>query len=460
MAVAIQTETPAKPQQSVPGPEPIKGFLNNVRFIIHFSQDTMGVLWSWWKTYGELFAVKVGDGVNVNITNPDDIHEVLVRQAGKFKKDAGYTDTKRGLARFLGNGLITSNGEFWKRQRKLAAPALHAKRIASYADIMTGYTNDMLKGWRDGETVQMSIAMKKVTMEIVAKALFNTEVGEEAKRVHHALEAIQDASSGLHLLPPWVPTPKELRARDASKVMDEIIYRIIAERRATGEDNGDLLSMLLLARDDEGGMMSEKNARDEAITLFLAGHETTATLMGWMFYELARNPDVTARLHHELDTVLAGRTPTLDDLKKLPYTEKVVKEALRMYPSAWVVSREAEDETEIGGYSFKKGTVFNVMIYFLHHDARWFPNPEQFDPERFSPENEASIPKYAYIPFADGPRVCIGNMFAQMEAALLLATIASRFELALKPGYKPEMLPRLTLNVKGGLPMTIHARKV
>jgi cytochrome P450 len=442
----------------VPGPKPVKGFLDTVRFGINFSRRSMQLFREWFAQYGDTVALRVGDFTQVMILNPDDVHEVLVAQASKFQKDAGYTDTKVGLARFLGNGLITSNGDFWRRQRKLAAPAMHARRIASYADTMVNFTEQMLTTWRDNQMIDANAAMKKLTMEIVAKCLFNTEVGHEAERVHETLEAIQDASSGFSLIPPWVPTPKELRARRARKELDEMIYKMIRERRATGEDKGDLLSMLLLARDEDGSMMNELQARDEAVSMFLAGHETTANLLTWTFSLLAQYPEVEAKLHAEVDQVLQGRAATLEDLKKLPYTEMVIKEALRMYPPAWVISREATTEVELGGYHYPKGTVFGVGIYYIHRDPRNFPQPDVFDPERFTPENEAKIPKFAYIPFGDGPRICIGFMFAQMEAALLLATIAARYRLEIKPGYKVEMHPRLTLNVRGGLPMVLHAR--
>jgi cytochrome P450 len=453
MAIAIQPQ-----QQSAPGPKPVNGFLNTVAFGIEFSRDSMKLIRGWHKQYGDTVTLRVGDFTQIMIKDPADVHEVLVTQSAKFIKDGGYTDTKVGLARFLGNGLITSNGDFWRRQRKLAAPAMHAKRISSYADIIVNFTETMLTNWRADQQIDANAAMKKLTMEIIAKCLFNTDVGHEAERVHETLEAIQDASSGFSLIPPWVPTPKELRARRARKELDTLIYGMIRERRATGEDNGDLLSMLLLARDEDGGMMSEVQARDEAVTMFLAGHETTANLLSWTFHLLSQHPEIEAKLHAEVDAVLGKRAATLDDLKKLPYTDMIIKEALRMYPPAWIISRESTTDVEIGGRTYPKGIVFGVTIYEMHHNPTYFPNPDTFDPERFTPENEAKLPKYAYIPFGDGPRVCIGNMFAQMEAALILSTIAARYRLEDKPGYEVKMHPRLTLNVRGGLPMILRAR--
>jgi cytochrome P450 len=301
--------------------------------------------------------------------------------------------------------------------------------------------------------------MMHLTVLIVAKTLFDADVDGDVERTAAAVDTIQHFSSERTLLPTWIPTPRELAARKARRDLDEIIYGIIREWRAKGEDKGDLLSMLLLARDDEGKGMTDQQARDEVATLFLAGHETTSNLLTWTWYLLAKHPEVESKLHDELDTVLAGKLPTLADLDRLPYTEMVIKESMRVYPPVWGFSREAIEDVEIDGYHIPKGSVVGALTYIAHHDARWFPDPERFDPERFSPENEKNIPRYAYLPFGGGPRVCIGNAFALMEARLILATIASRFRLTLSPGYEAEILPQVTLGVKGGLPMTVRVRE-
>jgi cytochrome P450 len=270
---------------------------------------------------------------------------------------------------------------------------------------------------------------------------------------------VQGVAGPPTLIPTRIPTPHELRRRRAGRLLDEIVYRFIREWREKGQDNGDLLSMLLLAEDDEGNRMSDQQARDEAVTLFLAGHETTANTLNWTWYLLAQHPEVEARLHAELDTVLDGRPPVLADLANLPYVEMVIKESMRLYPPAWIIGRQAIEEVEIGGYFVPKGTDVNMVIYQVHHDGRWWPEPEAFKPERFSPENEVNLHKHAYIPFSAGPRVCIGNSFAMMEARLLLATIAQRYRLSLDAGQRVEMNPMITLNPMGGLPMNVAARE-
>jgi cytochrome P450 len=317
----------------------------------------------------------------------------------------------------------------------------------------------MLAGWRDGARLDIADEMLRVTMLIVAKALFSADVAEDVQRVARAVETMQEFMGQRSLLPPWVPTPRELRARRAVRDLDEVVYRLIRERRASGDDRGDLLSMLLLARDEDGNGMTDAQARDEVVTLLAAGHETTANTLNWTFYLLAQHPNVAAKLHAELDAVLAGRAPALADLAQLPYTEMVVKEAMRLYPAAWAVSREATEDVQLREVVIPKGSVAGLMLYSAHHDARWFPEPEKFDPERFSPEREHTIPRYAYLPFGAGPRVCIGNSFALMEARLLLATIAQRYTLALAPGQTVQTLARITLIPKGGLPMTMHERR-
>lgn len=443
-----------------PGPPAARNFFQTLDQVREFANNPFGTLRKRFDTYGDIYLMSIAGFSQYNVRHPDDIRRILVTDAAKYHKDPNYKDTKAGLARFMGNGLVTSDGEFWKRQRRLVAPAFHTKRITSYAEIMTDYAQSMLGDWRDGTQLNVSHAMRQLTMRIVAKALFNTDVSNgDTARVYQAVEAIQEISGRFSFFPPWLPTPRELRGRWAKRELDRIIYGLIAERRASGEDNGDLLSMLLLARDDDGAQMSDQAARDEAMTLFLAGHETTSNALSWTWLLLAQHPDIEAKLHHELDTVLAGRTPTLSDLKQLPYTEMVIKESMRLYPPVWAIGRQAMEDVTLGSYTLPKGSVVGIVTYFTHHDARFFPDPERFDPERFSPENEPNIPKYAYIPFSTGPRVCIGNSFAMMEAHLLLATIASHYTFRLSPGQKVTPSPLITLAPKGGLPMTLHTRQ-
>jgi cytochrome P450 len=419
----------------------------------------MAVIGRWYKEYGDTLMVQFGKQQQYLTSRPEYLHEVLVTQASKFHKDNDYKNPKVGLARFLGNGILTSDGEFWKRQRKLVAPALHARRIASYADVIVDYSAQMLDRWHSGVRMDISREMLGVTMKIIAEILFHLDVSEDVQRVEDAVHVMQKFSSTRHLLPTWIPTPLELRSRRAIRDLDDVIYRIIAQRGESGEDKGDLLGMLSAARDDEDKPMSDKQMRDELVTLFIAGHETTANTLNWAFYLLAQNPDVERKLHEELDTVLAGQLPTFADLMQLPYLDMVVKEVMRLYPAAWGVSREAIEDVQLGPYFMPKGSTIGLTLYFTHHDPQNFPDPERFDPERFSAENEKNIPDYAYLPFGGGPRVCVGNSLAMMETRLIVATIASRFRLSLAPGQTVQMDPLITLNTKGGMAMTVTARE-
>ena len=261
------------------------------------------------------------------------------------------------------------------------------------------------------------------------------------------------------LFPSWLPTPNRIKTRQVLNKLNRRIYEMIAQRRMDGGDNGDLMAMLLLSVDEEGNRLSDLDVRDEAVTLILAGHETTSNTLSWTFKLLAEYPEVEARLHTELDHVLAGRLPTLTDLRQLTYTSMVLKEAMRLYPAAWVIGRQAVEDVDILGEIIPKGSILDVYPYFIQRNAKYWDNPAHFDPERFSAENEANINKWAYIPFSTGPRVCVGNSFAMMEAQLLLATIASRYQLSLPAGHTVEVNPMITLNPKGGLPMILKQRQ-
>jgi cytochrome P450 len=329
---------------------------------------------------------------------------------------------------------------------------------------MVKHTLRRIAAWTPGSTQPIDHEMADLTMSIIAETLFNAEVGPEADAIGAAvttvLSIMNERFNRLIPTPNWLPIPENRVFKREIARLDALIQRFIDERRRTGEDRGDLLSMLLLAQDeDDGGFMTDKQVRDEAITLFGAGHETTSNALMWTFYCLSEHPEVEARLHAEVDSVLGDRPPTLEDLPRLPYTEMVIKESMRLYPPAWATTREPNTDVIVGGWPVKRGEVILLNIYGVHRDARFFPDPERFDPERFRPENEKLIPKYAYLPFGSGPRVCIGNAFAMMEARLILATIAQRFALRLAPGHtvKPERM--FTLRAKGGMPMIVVPRQ-
>lgn len=393
------------------------------------------------------------------ITDPELFHEILVERADEFNKGI-ITNVFRPV---LGNGLLTSEGDFWKRQRKLAQPAFHYRRIESYGQIMAEDTLKLLESWQDGQTRLIDREMMKLTLSIVCKTLFDADVSGDAERVGELMEGVLDAANertnAAIRLPDWMPTPKRVAQKKLIAELDAIIQRFINERRKTGEDRGDLLSMLLLAQDDEGKGMTDKQLRDEVTTLFLAGHETTANTLTWAFYLLAENPEARAKLYAEVDQALDGRAPTLADLKQMPYTEMVIKETMRLYPAAPGLSRAPNQDLQLRGYTIRKDAIMQLSMYAMHRSARYFENPDAFIPERFTPENEKQLPRYAYLPFGAGPRVCIGNSFAMMEARLILAAIVSRFNLALVPGQDVVAEQLMTLRPKDSIQMRVQRRE-
>ncbi len=448
------------PGATARGPVVSKNILAQIAFARRFMRDALTELETIFDTYGETVLLQVGDIKHYFFSNPEHIQDIVLRKAASFHKDRDYKDPNAGLARFLGNGLLTSDGEFWKRQRRLVAPALHTRRIEAYADTMVQYTQDMLRDWarRTNSTIDVAEEMTQLTLLIVGKTLFNADVKAAVQQVGAAVEVIQHAGGVSDMIPKWVPLPAHLRERRVLRELNELVYGIIRERRASGGDSGDLLSMLLLAQDDDGSHMTDQQVRDEFLTLFLAGHETTSNTLNWTWMLLAQHPQAEAKLHAELDTVLAGRAPTLQDLQALPYTEMVIKESLRLYPPAWGFGRMAIEDVQVGEYAIPNGASVGVSVYRTHRDPRWWDNPHEFRPERFSPENEAAIPRYAYLPFGGGPRICIGNSFAMMEARLLLAAMAQHYQLRLAPGQVVKPEAHITMYPRGGLPMRLEAR--
>lgn len=433
--------------------------LQQYLFYRDFLKDPLGKVTGWVAEYGDILHFGIGNGHQYMVANPDMIHEILVKQSNIFIKGPDYTDEQGGLARFMGEGLVTSNGDFWKRQRRLVAPAFHTQRITAYADTMVAYAQTVMDEWHDGQQLDVDEEMMELTLRIVGRTLFDTDVSTTADLVKKSVSVIQKATNTATILPSWIPTPLRIRSAQANKVLDQIVYGFINERRASGDDKGDLLSMLLLSEDDEGNRMTDKQARDEAVTLFLAGHETTANTMNWTWWLLAQYPEVEAKLHHELDTVLGGRPPTLEDLRQLPYTANVIKESMRLMPPVWSIGRVPTEDTEIMGYSFPRGAAVNILIYCVHRHPDIWDKPNTFIPERWNDESINDIPKYAYLPFAGGPRICIGNNFATMEANLLLATIGQQYQFRLAKNANVVPQPFVTMFPKYGLPMIAHKRQ-
>lgn len=410
--------------------------------------------------YGDLVFLRFGPFPLYFVNHPDLVRDVLVTKADKFYKSRV---TKRVLNDLIGLNVFTGDGDFWRQERRLMQPAFHTKRIGAYADVMVDYTQRMLNQWSDNAVLSFDEEMTHLTMNIVVKTLFDADIGDDTDALGSAMAVMFDTVD--HRLqrllptPSWLPTAENHRLRRATKQVRRAIGEIIAQRRRTGVDHGDLLSMLLLAEDEDGGRLSDRQVMNEAQTLFGAGHETTAVTLTWTFYLLAQHPEVEARLHQELDEVLGEKSATLADLRRLTYTQMVIKEAMRLYPPAWATTREPIEAVEIGGYTIPKSATVLLAPWTLHRDSRWFDEPLAFRPERFSQENEANIPKYAYIPFGAGPRICIGNAFAMMEATLALATIAQRFHLDLVPGHVVEPMRVFTLRPKYGIRMIARLRQ-
>ena len=394
------------------------------------------------------------------LMHPRDIEYVLVTHPGNFTKSADY----RALARVLGNGLLTNEGTPWHRQRGLIQPAFRRENIVSYAPVMTRAASRMLDSWTGGESRNVHADMMAMTLDIVAQCLCGAEVAGVAERVGKALEVITDrfmtdASQAL-LLPFDLPDFLAPARRDAISDLREIINGIIRERRASHQPRGDLLDTLLHARDAEGHPMSDAQLRDEVMTLFLAGNETTAIALSWTCYLLGQHPQVEAKLVEELNAVLGGRKPTPEDLPRLRYTEMVLKESMRLYPPVWRIARKAIADCEIGGYRVTAGTNIFIFQSLTQRDPRFFANPDAFDPERWreDPIRSGQIPRFAYFPFGGGSRVCVGAAFAMLEATLLLAMIQQEFHLDLVPGHLVIPLPSVTLRPKHGIRVTVHRR--
>jgi len=436
-----------------PAGHPLLGTLRD------FQRDQLAFYASCAHDYGDVVPTRFGPVRVLLIYHPDAIEEVLVTRSRDFVKSPGV----RVLRPLLGEGLLRSEGSVWLRQRRLVQPAFHRQRLADYGEIMTAYTERRLVDWKDCQVVDVHAEMMALTLEIVAKTLFDADVSNQTGSVGHAANVLSEHFGArlrsFRLLPHWVPTPANLRSAQAIRRLDQVIYGMIATRRSSGEDRGDLLSILLHAQDaDDGTGMTDRQVRDEAMTLFMAGHETTAVALSWTWYLLGQHPQVEARVAEEVRAVLGGRAPAMADLPNLTYTARVVTESMRLYSPVYVMGRQAARPTEVAGYPVARNVVVVMPTWIVHRDARWFDEPEAFRPERWADERARPLPRFAYFPFGGGPRQCIGNAFAMMEAVLVLATIAQRCRLTLLPGQRVTPTPYVTLRPEPGIRMVVARR--
>jgi len=438
------------------------------RFHEFFDPENPILLFEHLRRYGRAAHYRILWNDVVLLNDPTDIGEVLIDKAASFGKDR----TQKRMKILLGEGLITSDGETHKRGRRIAAPAFHRRRIEGYAGQIVGLAAAMRDQWKPEAEFDISAEMMRLALQVVARTLFDTEVTPEIHDINDQVNVIMDLYHFLMTLPRAElllnsPLPKMRRFRAAKKRLDDVVDGMIHSRRsevdARSSDRGDLLSMLVAARDDEVGgdhrRLTSEELRDQVLTLFLAGFETVANALSWTWLLLGQNPVAEARLHVEIDAVLNGRLPTFDDIPRLEYTSMVLSESMRLYPPAWAMGREVLEDVSIGPYHLRKGTMVFFSQYLVQRDPRWFPEPEQFKPERFTPAAKAGRPRFAYFPFGGGGRQCIGESFAWMEATLALVTLAQRWRVELVQGQKIEMLPKITLRPKNGIRVKMMRRE-
>ena len=409
---------------------------------------------------GDVTFFKMGGHPAFFLNHPDLIRDLLVTSNAKFKKGRALQRAKK----LLGEGLLTSEGESHLRQRRMIQPAFHRARIAEYAKAMVEYADKIAGKWQDGETRDIDKEMMHLTLQIVGKTLFNADVENDATQVGQAMTNLIELFN--YLLLPFseilekLPFPQSKRFKKAKETLDKVIYAIIDERRKSGEDKGDLLSMLLMAQDEEDGRgMTDEQVRDECLTLFLAGHETTANALTFTWYLLSQNAEKEAKMHAEIDKVLGGKLPTMEDYPNLKYTEAVLAESMRLFPPAWAIGRLSVEEHEFGGYKIPKKSLVLLSPFVTQRDSRFWENADKFLPERWETQSikEASN-KFIYIPFGGGVRRCIGEQFAWMEGVLLIATLAQKWKLNLSPEQKIALKPLMTLRPKFGMKMQIMKR--
>lgn len=429
--------------------------------LLRFRRDPLSFFLGIAREHGDVARFRIGPQWVYMLNHPDLIRDALVKENKHFVKGGALRRSKF----LMGEGLLTSEGDHHLRQRRLVQPAFHRARIGAYADVMASYAARLGDRWVDGQQLDLAQEMMHLTLAIAGKTLFDADVEAEATEIEDIVNALL-AIFGVVTMPGseiWrrIPTTRNRRAQKAIERLEAIVNRMIAERRAEGAgDRGDLLSMLIMSQDVEGdGLgMSDRQVRDEAVTLLLAGHETTANALNWLFWQLAEHPEVESRLHAELDAVLGGRLPTMADLGRLTYTEQVLTESLRLYPPGWAIGRIALRDVAIGNVRVPKGALVFMSPYVMHRHPKYYADAETFDPSRWTPEFKAGLPKFAYFPFSGGARGCIGEPFAWMEAMLIVATLCQRWRMRPVPGHPVVPEPLVTLRPKHGIQVVLERR--
>jgi cytochrome P450 len=428
----------------------------------NFATDPFAFVEKRFEEFGDVYRAQNPDGSYLYVVRKaEHCREVLATKSASYRKQHSAFER---LSAVLGEGLVTTDGDTWKRQRRLVQPAFHQNRLETYAGAIVEESRDAVSEWRDGDTRDVAQDMMHLTMKVVARTLFSHRIAADSERVGKAMmELLASFSSASQFLPAWVPAPARIRGERALGELNDVIYSIIGQRRREGDrdvPHTDLLQALLDAVDDEGDGkgLSEKELRDQLMTLFLAGHETTSNALTWTLYLLSQNPAAYQKLRDETDQVLQGRPVTSGDLDALPYGEQVISESMRIFPPVAAIARKAHEDTEIGPYSIPAGSEVVAWLYFTHRDPAVYPNPSKFMPERFSKEARAKLPKMAYLPFGGGPRLCVGHAFAMLEARLILATLVQTFDFSLVPGHKVTPKLQITVAPKYGMQMKLRAR--
>jgi cytochrome P450 len=424
--------------------------------------DLIGLIERHAREYPDISRLRIGPYYYVNIYKPEMVEHI-------FGDSDLYTKGRENanLKFLLGNGLLTNEGEFWMKQRRLIQPIFHKRRLANFVQQIVDCTDSLMRDWdtRATDTMDIHAEMTQITLSVVSRTLLSTDAGGEFKKISDALvylmKGLSQETTKLLRLPSWLPTPYNIRMRSSRAILDRLIYDIIAQRRLHHTKQDDLLTMLMEVEDaDTAERMSDTQLRDEVITIFLAGHETTANALSFGLYLMAQNPAAADRIAAETQGVLAEGPLTFENLSRLDYTTRAVKEAMRLYPPAWIIGREASRDDVIGEYLIRKGDTLMMFPYLTHRQERYWPDPLRFDPDRFLPEAMKDRPRYAYFPFGGGARLCIGNNFAMMEMQIILALLCTRYEFRVPDGFTPELEALVTLRPKGGMPLHVRRRKL